>query len=332
MTIRGQVAATGAYLMRHILAAMIIALGLAGPLCAQAPKDPPEAPTPVLFGVRVEAGDVERVRAWLDAGLDPNFVADRIGTGLMIAAWNGNIPMMELFVARGADLNRANELGEQALMHAAWRGQLEAAKWLLARGAELNRAPLHWTALHYAVFAGSGELAQLLIERGADINARSPNGSSVLMMAVYEGHEALATSLVGLGADRKAKNEWGDGALEWAMKFKHLKLARIVSSADAFAVAAGKPKEHWGEARKSLLASEELERLLRVREHFAARGMSLQRIDRQLAAERARLARELIAREALPPRSVTLEISARRAAPQEQKATLLPGDAPPARP
>ena len=314
--------------MQRILAAMIIGLGLAGPLSAQeaaAPSRPAavaDAPSPVLFGVRVEAGDIDRVRAWLDAGLDPDFVADRIGTGLMIAAWNGNLPMMELFVARGADINRSNALGEQALMHAAWRGQVEAAKWLLARGARANAPPQQWSALHYAAFSGNRDIAQLLLDHGADINARSPNGSSVLMMAVYEGHEALARLLVGRGADRKARNEWGDGALEWAMKFKHLGIARVVSSADEFAEAAARPKAHWGEAKKSLLASEELERLLRVRDYIEARGMALDRIDRQLAAERARLARDLIAREALPPRSVTLEISARKAAPREQKAAL----------
>lgn len=320
--------------MTHILLAMIIGLGLAGPLRAQdtpprpAPRSVAEAPGAVLFGVRVEAGDIDRVRAWLDAGLDPDFVADRVGTGLMIAAWNGNIPMMELFVARGADVNRSNALGEQALMHAAWRGHTEAAKWLLAHGAQANRPPQHWSALHYAAYAGNPDMAQLLLDHGADINARSPNGSTVLMMAVYEGHEALAGSLVERGAERTARNDWGDGALEWAMKFKHLGIARIVSSADAFAEAAAKPKAHWGEAKKSLLASEELERLLRVRGYFESRGMSLERVDRQLAAERARLARELIAREALPPRSATLEISARKAAPREQKAVLLPAGKP----
>ena len=71
-------------------------------------------------------GDISQVREWLGAGLDPDYVADRVGTGLMIAAWTGNVPMMELFVTRGADVNKANALGEQALMHAAWRGKADA--------------------------------------------------------------------------------------------------------------------------------------------------------------------------------------------------------------
>ena len=316
---------------RHTLAltGMIIGLGLAGPSPAQtgaaaATSKPAAAlPSPVDFGVRMEAGDLDQARKWLDAGLDPDFMADRIGTGLMIAAWNGNLPLMELFAARGADVQKTNGWGEQALMHAAWRGHADAVKWLLDHGAQAKREPMQWSALHYAVFAGNKEAMRLLIERGADINARSPNGSSVLMMAVYEGREELAKTLVGLGADRSVKNDWGDGALEWAMKFRHLDIARIVSSPTEFAAAASQPKAHWGEAKKSLLASEELERLLRVRQILDERSVGLDRVDRQIAAERAKLARELIAREAIPPRSATLEITAKKAAPDDQKARLI---------
>ena len=57
------------------------------------------APDPVKFGVAIEVGDTRSAKAWLEEGLDPNFLADRIGTGLMIAAWEGNIAMMELFVS-----------------------------------------------------------------------------------------------------------------------------------------------------------------------------------------------------------------------------------------
>ncbi len=48
-------------------------------------------PDPISFGNRVQSSDIAQVRAWLDAGLDPDYFADRIGTGLMIAAWNGDL-------------------------------------------------------------------------------------------------------------------------------------------------------------------------------------------------------------------------------------------------
>ena len=100
-------------------------------------------PDAVEFGSRIENNDLEAAKDWLDRGLDPDFVGDRIGTGLMIAAWQGSVPMMELFAAKGADINRMNALGEQALMHAAWRGNLEAVQWLMGKGATLNRSNKH---------------------------------------------------------------------------------------------------------------------------------------------------------------------------------------------
>jgi len=302
--------------LRLLLATLLAVLTLAHPARAQLPD-------PVRFGLRVELGDIAQVREWLEAGLQPDFVADHIGTGLMIAAWEGNIPLMELFVAHGADVNRDNAVGEQALLHAAWRGNLDAVKWLLAHGARVNRQPLQWTALHYAVFAGHDEVAQYLIGRGADINARSTNGSSVLMMAVYEGREELARKLVGFGADRSIKNDRGDGALEWAMKHRHLGIARLVSEPQQFAAAASLPKEHWGEPVRSLpLAAEatpgEIEQLLSVRAILAARGLtsSVDKLDRRIAALRAKP--ELDRRPA-----AIFEITATRSAPRQQTARLI---------
>ena len=301
-------------------------LSIAAICVALVPSVQAQLPSPVQFAVRVEAGDIRQVNQWLEAGLPTDFLADRIGTGLMIAAWEGNIPMMEAFVTRGADVNKLNAAGEQALLHAAWRGNLEAVKWLLGHGAKINREPLQWTALHYAVFAGHSQLAQYLLERGADINARSTNGSSVLMMAAYEGHEALAQQLIGLGADPGVKNENGDGALEWAMKHQHLRIARIVSDPRQFATAAGWPKAHWSDSIRSLpavspqaaLADKEIERLLSVRSLLASRGMSkaVDQLDRQIAALRAKP--ELDRRPA-----AILEISARRSRPGEQQARLI---------
>ena len=183
-------------------------------------------PDAVEFGSRIENNDLEAAKDWLDRGLDPDFVGDRIGTGLMIAAWQGSVPMMELFAAKGADINRMNALGEQALMHAAWRGNLEAVQWLMGKGATLNRSNKQWTALHYASFSGKDEVVKFLVARGADIDARSPNGSTPLMMAVYEGRESTVKQLIRLGADRKLTNDTGEGAMDWAFKHEQVAIAR----------------------------------------------------------------------------------------------------------
>jgi hypothetical protein len=245
-------------------------------------------PDPVALGVAVELGDIATVRRWLDEGLDPNVEADRIGTGLMIGAWEGNLPMMELFLARGADVQKANRFGEQALQLAAWRGHIEAVRWLLGHGATVNRDGAQWTALHYAVFAGHQEVAQLLIARGANVDARTPNGSTPLMMAAHEGQEELAKALIAAGADPGPANERGETALTWAMRYGNLRIARLVTSAEAFARAAQAAPESFGVGKKSVPAPTEISDLLERLRQAEARGESTEEVRLALAKAIAR--------------------------------------------
>ncbi|HRE19331.1 MAG TPA: ankyrin repeat domain-containing protein, partial [Rhodocyclaceae bacterium] len=172
---------------------MIIGIGLLGAPVARAQD---KLPDPMSFTVQMERGNVELAQTWLAAGLSPDFLGARTGSGLMIGAWEGKIDLMRVFLANGADINLVNANGESALALAAWKGRLEIVKWLLERGARINAGPRRWSALHYAVFAGHQEVANYLIDQGADINAISTNGSTPLMMAVYEGKEEMARKLI----------------------------------------------------------------------------------------------------------------------------------------
>lgn len=306
--------------------AMIIGMGLL--LTATTPvfsEDRARLPDPVAFTNSMELGDVRQAEAWLDAGMSPDFMGSRVGSGLMIGAWEGKIDLMRLFISRGADINKLNANGETAIALAAWRGNLAAVKWLLERGARINAAKRQWSALHYAVFAGHAEVADYLIEQGADIDAQSTNGSSVLMMAVYEGHQQLARKLIEKGADRTPKNEWGDGALDWAMRHNRLEIARMVSNPDEFNIAVSQPKEKWGEPTRSLRTSKDLENLLNIRETLVKRGMDTVAVDKRISVERMRIVRAELDRQS-PSRAATMEITASRKKPQEQSAQIIYDD------
>src|SRR5262245_26395908 len=284
-------------------------------------------PDPVRFGVTIEAGNIRAAKSWLDAGVDPDFMADRIGTGLMIAAWYGDLPMMELFLSRGADINKTNGVQEQALMHAAWRGQRDAVRWLLDHGARIDRDGRQWSALHYAVFAGHEAIAQLLIERGANINARATNGSSVLMMAAREGRDGLVRTLLEHGADARVTNDAGDDALKWAMRYEHVRIAKMVANPEQFADAARAPRESFGAAVRSAPVPERIDTLFREVRVAEAEGRPADDLREAYAMALAELAKrrltpaaENAARSNVP---TALEISAKRDAPGQEKAMLI---------
>lgn len=302
------------------LAAMIIAMVLVWPPEAAAANGLPD---PIGFATAMELGDVAQATAWLDAGLPPDFLGSRIGSGLMIGAWEGKLELMRLFISRGADINLANANGETALALAAWRGNLAAVKWLVERGARINAPARQWSALHYAAFAGHEAVADFLIEQGADINALSTNGSSVLMVAVYEGRQPLVKKLIEKGADPAAKNDWGDGALEWAMRGNHLNIARMLTNPEEFNLVVSRPRESWGEPIRSLAMSDELKSLLAMREVLAERKLSTESIDKRIAAERVRIVRSQLDGQAPAARAATLEITASRQQPKKQSARIV---------
>ena len=281
-------------------------------------------PDRVRFSIVIELGDVSTAREWLDAGLPPDFEGNVIGTGVMIGAWEGNIPMMELFVSRGADINKLNSNGEQALLLAAWKGKLEAVRWLVERGARLKRQGKQWTALHYAAFGGHAEVVAYLLERGADINALSTNGSTPLMMAAREGKESIARSLLAAGARSDIVNEYGDDALRWAMRNNNLTIAQEIAGQEQFAAAAAKPKASWGSPVRSQPVPDRADIMLAQARKMEAAG----RRDDALKLYRAALAaiRQGGAganKAAASTRATTgMVITAKRGKPGEQTAAL----------
>jgi hypothetical protein len=290
-------------------------------------------PDPVTLGAAVEVGNVQAVRAWLDQGMNPDMEADRVGTGLMVAAWEGNIDMMSLLVSHGANVNKPNRFGEQALQMAAWRGKLDAVRWLLDHGASVKRNGRNWSALHYAVYAGHEDVAHLLLDRGADVNGRAPNDATALMMAALTGHEDLAAMLLEAGADPALTSDRGETALTWAMRYGNYRIAKLVSSSAAFAKAAKMPAQAFGPATQSMPAPSQITALLNEIQQAQARRQPTGELRRRLAEAIARFKAKEEADAAEGENDVAggrpvLHITAKRRGGGE-RAEVINGDLPP---
>jgi len=130
----------------------------------------------------------------LDKGADVNRTTLSGVTPIMFTR---DAAVVQLLVARGADVRARSKVGETALMDAAARGDLAAAKLLLERGADVNAVDHRgYTPLIFAAhYDGDAvELVKLLLSRGADIQAKA-EGETALSLAARRGETEVTKIL-----------------------------------------------------------------------------------------------------------------------------------------
>ena len=148
-------------------------------------------------------------------GFDVNSRDEQGQTALVVALRAESFKVAELLLRQPSfQVDAINGASETALMLAALKGQSDWVKRLLDKGAAVNREG--WTALHYAASGPEPSLVTLLLDRGAAMNARSPNGSTALMMAARYGNEDSVKVLKERGADVRLRNDRDLNAADFA--------------------------------------------------------------------------------------------------------------------
>ncbi|MGH9162031.1 MAG: ankyrin repeat domain-containing protein, partial [Vicinamibacteraceae bacterium] len=135
----------------------------------------------------------------LESGADPND-----GVTLPIAAGAGDLSVLELLRAHGADVNQAWATDGASALYSilGWAETPVGVRWLLEHGADPDavfapngEAPLHIVARRWDV-----AMAELLVSRGADVTRRRADDRTAYAVAQLNGNGAVAGWLLQHGA------------------------------------------------------------------------------------------------------------------------------------
>ncbi|MFS0755601.1 ankyrin repeat domain-containing protein [Noviherbaspirillum sp. 1P10PC] len=212
---------------------------------------------PSVLVSAVRSGSCAKVKALLDAGVDPNTPNEReYPICLAVVGYGKKKDLLEMLIKAGARPELPRERGgdKTLLQHAAQYGDIALFRYLLSLGVAAcgdkndinaalgdvcyysydtaNKAQMlfdagadpNWKnrngriALHMAA-SGYGDEAgiQLLIKRKAQVDCADSAGQTPLMLAAKEGHVDRARLLLQAGADRNLKDRNGKTALQLAM-------------------------------------------------------------------------------------------------------------------
>ncbi len=186
--------------MRRVLSALLTVSLLSLPLLAE------EQSAGTRFAVAIEDGDLEAVKVLIEeegAAVDtPIEYGESAITPLIKASWDGDLPIVEYLLSKGADVNaRDTESKGTALLNAVTRGHMEVIKALLAAKADVSlRNSFDFNAFTTAVAGGNEEIAGMLLAAGAKPN-EGASGLTPLAFAVSSGDIEMIRFLVGHGAD-----------------------------------------------------------------------------------------------------------------------------------
>ena len=124
--------------------------------------------------------DIESEMIAKEMGFEPHPCFAAMDEALWQAAHDGNIDIVEILLAAGANVNAFDD---QPLRYAAWGGHTDIVQLLLEYGANIHKR--NELALRWTVIRGHSDIVELLLKSGANVHAKN---DFALWWAVVKGH------------------------------------------------------------------------------------------------------------------------------------------------
>ena len=150
-----------------------------------------------------ERGDVVRLAAIVDAGLDVDVRNKSLETALHVASRGGQTAACSVLLSKGANVDASDVHGRRPMHWAAQRGDVQIADLLIQNGADVNpRGATGHTPLHWAASGGHRDVCRLLVEKGAEPRTRvASSGQSALHCACEKAQASACRVLLDLVGD-----------------------------------------------------------------------------------------------------------------------------------
>jgi ankyrin repeat protein len=108
------------------------------------------------------------------------FDSDRINL-LHFASSQGKLPVAELLIKSGADIELANRHGETPIFKAVLNGRTKLLQYFLNQGVNINKLNNYGESLiHYAVKTKQKEILELLINKGINLKVLDRDGNNLI--------------------------------------------------------------------------------------------------------------------------------------------------------
>ena len=121
--------------------------------------------------------------------------AQNIDEELILAVRKSDVGAVKILLAKGANANTKGEYDRTALSYACDRGNLEIVNMLLAAGADFNLTDSFYKSppINWAVIKDNGEVVKLLLQKGAG------DRGALMSSAVFQSKKNTVKSLLDLG-------------------------------------------------------------------------------------------------------------------------------------